>query len=153
MDSELKKAVLDVYRTAESLGIKCVLVGALISELSPEIGPDYPRFRRTNDADFAIYVPDWAAFGTLRAKLIEQAFKEDTRTEHRLLKGAVKVDLIPYGESIAPHGKLHWPDSEFEMNVIGFKEVCAAANNTVQEGGPQIPIIVEFQRLVEFSAV
>lgn len=141
MESELKKVVLGVYRTAKSLEIPCVLVGALTSELSPEIGPDYPLFRRTNDADFAVHVSDWAAFNKLRARLIESGFTQHPKIEHRLLRGMVLVDLIPYGEGIAPQGKLHWPESEFEMNVTGFKEACAVANERVKAGGPQVPFI------------
>ena len=141
MESELEEVVLEVFRTADNLGIKCVLVGALTSELSPEVGPDYPPFRRTNDADFAVHVPDWTSFNNLRARLIELRFTQHPKIEHRLLRGSVLVDLIPYGEGVAPRGKLHWPKSEFEMNVVGFKEVCAAANDQVKAGGPKVPVI------------
>jgi predicted nucleotidyltransferase len=141
LDSELKKAVLEVYQTAEGLGVKSVLVGALISELSSERGADYPPFRRTNDADFALPVPDWESFRNLRAALIAKDFKQHPTIEHRLLKGGVMVDLIPYGEGIAPSGRLRWPGSGFEMNVIGFKEVCAAADTRVKEGSPAVPLI------------
>lgn len=141
MKNELKTAILQVYNTAQELGIKGVLVGALIAELSPEVGPDYPRFRGTNDADFAVYVPDWDSFNTLRARLITLGLEQHPKIEHRLRRGTVVVDLIPYGEGVAPKGKLHWPESDFEMNVVGFKEVCAAANEQVREGSPKVPII------------
>ena len=141
METELKKAVLEVYKTAEASGIAGVLIGALIAELSPEIGPDYPRFRRTNDADFALHVPDWTSFQALRARLIELDFKQHPKIEHRLLKGSVLVDLIPYGKGVAPNGKLRWPESDLEMNVIGFEEACAAAGKKVLDDGPDIPII------------
>ncbi|OGS50251.1 MAG: hypothetical protein A3J79_03715 [Elusimicrobia bacterium RIFOXYB2_FULL_62_6] len=141
MDSKLKKAVLEVHRTAEVLGIKSVLIGALISELSPEVGADYPAFRRTNDADFALPVPDWESFRKIRSALTAKDFKQHPKIERRLLRGEVMVDLIPYGEKVAPAGRLRWPDSEFEMNVIGFKEVCEAASAKVRKGAPVVPII------------
>lgn len=127
MDSELKKAVHDVCRAAEGLKLDIVLVGALMAELTPEISPDYPRFRRTNDADFGVYVRDWPAYQKLREKLLRQKFDPNPNIEHRLSRGTAIVDLIPYGSQIAPGGKVVWPESEFEMTVVGFDEVCAAA--------------------------
>jgi len=129
-------------QTAEGLGIKSVLIGALISELSPEIGADYPASAGTNDAGLRLACPglgrvprdpgrsDWQGL---------QAASQDRR--HRLLRGEVMVDLIPYGENIAPAGRLRWPDSEFEMNVIGFKESAEAAGAKVKKGAPAVPII------------
>src|SRR3989344_3759340 len=110
MDSELKKAVQDVCRAAEGLKLDIVLVGALMAELTPEIGSDYPRFRRTNDADFGVYLRGWSTYKKLREELIRHKFEPDSRIEHRLRRGAAMVDLIPYGPQIAPKGKLSWQE-------------------------------------------
>lgn len=141
MDSELKKAVQDVCRAAENLKLDIVLVGALMAELTPEIGSDYPRFRRTNDADFGVYMRGWPTYKKLREELIRRKFNPDSRIEHRLRRGTAMVDLIPYGPQIAPEGKLAWPESEFEMTVVGFDEVCAAARKVSLGGGVSVPVI------------
>ncbi|MCP4278336.1 MAG: hypothetical protein GY779_18495 [Gammaproteobacteria bacterium] len=52
--------------------------------------------RATQDLDFAIQVPDWPAFETLKANLLTSGFSE-TKMPHRLntTKGGW-VDLVPF---------------------------------------------------------
>lgn len=141
MEPELKRAVETVAAVAEGLKLDLVLVGALMAEFTPEMGSDYPRFRRTNDADFAVYVRDWPTYEKLRDELVKQGFKPNPRIEHRLHNGSAMVDLIPYGAQIAPDGKLAWPESGFEMAVTGFDEVCAAARKAVFSSSVSLPVI------------
>ncbi len=141
MESELRKAVQEVADAAKSLSISVVLVGALMSEFASEIEPDYPRFRRTNDADFAFNTPDWSAYQKLRETLLGKGFNQNPKIEHRLHLGNAMVDLIPYGPQIAPAGKLVWPDSGFEMTVTGFDEVCAAARKSGESKGAPLWVI------------
>ncbi|MHB2027140.1 MAG: hypothetical protein ACYCPQ_11005 [Elusimicrobiota bacterium] len=139
MTEELRNSVVEVYMTAEALGIRAVLVGALIMEFTTEIKEGYPAYRKTNDADFAVCVKDWTAFDQLRAKLKEKGYTQHPKIEHRLSKGSVIVDLIPYGDAVAKEGAVSWPESEFTMTVIGFDEVCAAAAPAVRSGMPASP--------------
>jgi len=142
MDSEIKDVVRDVCRAAEESGVEVVLVGALATELAPEKGSDYPKFRRTNDADFGVCVRDWPTYEKLREKLLGDGFKfRPDNIEHRLHRGNAMVDLIAYGTKIAPGGTLVWPKSEFEMSVVGFDEVCAAANDVELEAGLSVSVI------------
>lgn len=141
MTEELRNSVVEVHATAEALGIRAVLVGALIMEFTTEIKAGYPAYRRTNDADFAVCVKDWTSFDQLRAKLKEKGYTQHSKIEHRLLKGPVIVDLIPYGDAVAKEGSVSWPESEFTMTVIGFDEVCAAVAPAVRSGMPSIPVI------------
>lgn len=140
MNAALSDAIQEVHAVAESLGIKAVLVGALVMEFTTEFRPGYPPYKNTNDADFALYVHDWASFEQMRSALLAKGYIQHPKIEHRLMKGAVVVDLIPYGE-ISPEGKLKWPKSDFEMNVVGFPEVCAAVASEVRPGLPRIPVI------------
>ena len=141
MESELKKAVEEVASAAEGLKLDIVLVGALMAEFSPEIEADYPRFRLTNDADFAVYARDWPTYKKLRDALIDRKFKPNPKIEHRLYHETAMVDLIPYGSQIAPDGKLAWPESGFEMTVTGFDEVCAAARKSTASNNLPVPVI------------
>lgn len=112
-----------------------------MAEFTPEMSSDYPRFRRTNDADFAVHVRDWPNYEKLRDELVNRGFKPNPRIEHRLHNGSAMVDLIPYGAQIAPDGKLAWPESGFEMIVTGFDEVCAAARKAASSSGLSVPVI------------
>lgn len=128
MDDKIKETVLRVCAASEKLRIKVVLIGAMVGQMSPEVGADYPPFRRTNDADFGVAIRDWESYRKLYDELIERGFKPDPLIEHRLHRDSTMVDLIPYGAQIAPEGKLSWPKSGNTMTVIGFEEVCAAAD-------------------------
>ena len=139
MEPELAKSVEEFRRTAEAVGCKISLVGALVFEFSPEF-PDSLRFRRTNDADFAVLVRDWAAFTVLKDALLKSGFKNDNKTEHRLHRGTTQIDLIPYGPKVAPAGKLTWPESGMVMTVTGFDEVCKAAGES-KPGKPHVPVV------------
>ncbi|OGR87989.1 MAG: hypothetical protein A3J74_03710 [Elusimicrobia bacterium RIFCSPHIGHO2_02_FULL_57_9] len=141
MESELKKAVQEVAAAAKGLNLDIVLVGALMAEFSPEIEADYPRFRRTNDADFAVYARDWPTYKKLRDALLEKEFKPNPKIEHRLHHGTAMVDLLPYGSQIAPDGKLAWPESGFEMTVTGFDEACAEARKSASSKDVDMPVI------------
>lgn len=140
MNAALSDAIQEVHAVAESLGIKAVLVGALVMEFTTEFRPGYPPYKNTNDADFALYVHDWASFDRMRSSLLAKGYTQHPKIEHRLKKETVIIDLIPYGE-VSPAGKLTWPTSGHEMNVVGFPEVCAAIASEVRPGLPQIPVI------------
>lgn len=143
MNPELLKAVVDVNAVAEELGIKVVLVGALMMEFTAEIRPDYPQPKRTNDADFAAFVKDWADFERLRGALAAKGYRRAPKVEHRLTNAAetVLLDLIPVGGGVTEDGKIVWPESKFEMTVIGFEEACTAVATEVREGLPKVPVI------------
>lgn len=143
MNPELHKAIVDVHAAAEGLGIKAVLVGALMMEFTTEVGADYPPPKRTNDADFAVFVADWAAFERLRASLEAKEYVRSPKVEHRLTNKdkTVLIDLIPAGDAIAKGGEIVWPESEHVMTVVGFPEVCAAATTKVKAGLPEVPVI------------
>ncbi|MBI3297874.1 MAG: hypothetical protein HYZ75_06910 [Elusimicrobia bacterium] len=140
MNAALSDAIKEVHAVAESLGIKAVLVGALVMEFTTEFRQGYPPYKNTNDADFALYVHDWASFDSIHGVLLSKGYARHSKIEHRLWKGTVIIDLIPYGE-VSPEGKLKWPISGHEMNVIGFAEVCAAVAPEVRPGLPRIPVI------------
>lgn len=78
--------------------------------------------RATEDYDFAIEIKDWATFEKFKAKLIENGFKEE-RQAQRVIKGVVKIDLIPFGPIAGDGVQIDWPpDGSFTMNVVGFDE-------------------------------
>lgn len=143
MNPDLLKAVVDVNATAEALGIKVVLVGASMMEFTTEIRPDYPQPKKTNDADFAIFVDSWDSFNRLKAALEAKGYPRHPRVEHRIANQAksIMIDLIPIGGGITEDGKIVWPESEQVMTVIGFPEVCAATATEVREGLPKVPVI------------
>jgi predicted nucleotidyltransferase len=85
--------------------------------------------RETLDADFAVSLPDWAAFESLKtAAQTTNHFQPDPKVQHRMVfqKGAaspaLKVDLVPFGGLTDASGRLVWPpDGSVVMNVQGYR--------------------------------
>jgi predicted nucleotidyltransferase len=118
--------------------VELILVGALVSEVIKGEKPPFPP-RRTNDADFAIRVKGWDQFKLLREKLVESGMRPSTRIEHRLFLGDAVVDLIPFGAGVTVEDKkIVWPDSQFEMIVVGFEEAATSAQETTIDGGAKL---------------
>ncbi|MSQ58323.1 MAG: hypothetical protein EXR36_01370 [Betaproteobacteria bacterium] len=89
--------------------------------------------RETEDLDFAFAVPDWAAFETLRQRLIASGkFTDLSAAAHRLRHQIdLPVDLVPFGNVETPERTIAWPPSgEQVMNVFGFREALATALET-----------------------
>lgn len=142
MPTDLKSSAKEISKLAKQLGMDIVLVGGLVAEFTTEINDHSPAFPRTRDADFAFRAIDWLQFQKLKDELVKQLrFIPDTRVEHRLSKGDLLVDLIPYGPGIAPTGTLIWPESKKEFNVMGFDEACAAAELARKPGVPRVTIL------------
>lgn len=85
--------------------------------------------RATADIDFALQVPSWDAFATLRKELIRKNFSE-TNTAHRLIgPNNWPIDIVPFGGIADEKANIQWPPSgDFVMNVLGFQEALSNAN-------------------------
>jgi predicted nucleotidyltransferase len=85
----------------------------------------------TEDIDFALAVPDWAAFIGLRERLIASGmFAGSVNTAYRLRhQSGWPVDLVPFGGVESPTRKIAWsPQGNFVMDVFGFSEALATAH-------------------------
>lgn len=114
---------------ARELDMPYVVVGATARDLVLHYGYGVPLQRATRDVDFAIEVPDWAAFDVIKSKLEAQGFKAD-RAQHRLYSPAnVTVDIVPFGQVENDNAVIAWPpNGTTVMNVLGFQEACDHAN-------------------------
>jgi len=112
-----------VNRAANELSVPYFLVGAKARDilLHHVLGANVQR--ATLDYDFAIEIKDWAVFERCKAKLIENGFEQD-RQAQRVVKGVVKIDLIPFGQVAGDNRQIDWPpEGDFRMSVVGFDDV------------------------------
>ena len=67
--------------------------------------------RQTGDVDFALAVPDWAAFELLRGQLVNTGrFAEVRGLPHRLRHcDGMPVDLVPFGAIETEQRQIAWP--------------------------------------------
>ena len=118
-----------MHGVCEALECDWFLTGALAREiLLVHIHGCLPG-RETLDADFAVSLPDWDAFESLKAAVQATShFKLDPSIQHRMVfkKGTasppLKVDLVPFGGLADASGRLVWPpDGSIVMNVQGYR--------------------------------
>ncbi|MEJ1411903.1 MAG: nucleotidyl transferase AbiEii/AbiGii toxin family protein [Candidatus Sedimenticola sp. (ex Thyasira tokunagai)] len=133
----------NVDRIIAGLGMPYVIVGATARDLVLHYGYSAALQRATRDVDFAIEVPDWHAFDTLRNRLAEQGFRR-TSAQHRLISPSdVVVDIIPFGRLEDELAFIAWPPKgEVVMNVLGFQEAYDNAEWVRIQESPELDVPV-----------
>ncbi len=129
---------------AQHLGIPFFVIEATARDLVLHHYYGAKITRATQDLDFAIQIPDWSAFETLKTNLLASGFSE-TKTPHRLntTKGGW-IDLVPFG-SVSGDGKaVAWPPKgDVVMTILGFSEAFEHALQVKIDDSPatNIPVV------------
>lgn len=77
------RVIADVEAVAADLGIAPLIAGAFARDLHLHYAQGVPIQRATQDIDFALAVPDWAAFAALRTHLLQAGlFTESVGAAH-----------------------------------------------------------------------
>jgi predicted nucleotidyltransferase len=124
------RVVADVQAVARALDVQMMLTGAFARDLHLHHAWGVPVRRKTHDVDFALGVPNWAAFTSLRGELISSGlFNEAQGVLHRLRHcSGLPVDLVPFGAIETDQRKIIWPpDGDTVMDVFGFREAWDTA--------------------------
>lgn len=124
------RVVADVQAVATALNVPTMITGAFARDLHIYCAHGIKPIRQTEDVDFGLAVPDWAAFASLKQQLIESGhFREVPGTQQRLRHVSdMPVDLVPFGGVETADRQVDWPPGgEFRMNVFGFREAIASA--------------------------
>lgn len=86
---------------------------------------DIGRFTRDIDLVVALDLEDFAAFAD---ELRTRGWTQEARREHRWLGPSDStIDLVPAGPGLRQAKRIIWPDSEFEMSLVGFEHVFTRA--------------------------
>jgi predicted nucleotidyltransferase len=119
-----------VADAAQQLSIPLFVIGATARDLVLHHVYGAKIIRATGDLDFAIQVPDWAAFETLKSALLELEFCE-TDSPYRLnTTTGGWIDLVPFGPISLDGQAIAWPPKgDIVMSILGFHE---AFENAVQ---------------------
>lgn len=138
------QVVADVQAVALPMGIAPLIAGAFARDLHLQYGYGIALQRQTEDIDFALAVPDWAAFSALRQRLIAGgAFTGAATAAHRLRhRSGWPVDLVPFGGVETLDRRIAWPPGEeFVMDVFGFREALAGAHPVLLPGPVQTRVV------------
>jgi len=128
-------ALREVDRLARELGLDYFVVGAMARDMLLTGVHGIAMSRATRDLDFAIAVDGWPQFAAIKARLVAKGtFAAEQGAQHRLYYKpepnpvGYPVDLIPFEDIESPSNTIAWPpDAQVMMNVAGYKEALAAA--------------------------
>ena len=136
LDPALLPAVTDLARGLRSLNVSFAVVGALV----PELLLHAPPAAMTNDADVTVAVASLTEFAALKTQLAAFGLAE-TSVPHRLRhRSGGLVDLLPFGESVAPGGRLEL-ESDLVLNMAGFEQAVTSAVDVEVADGPVLPVV------------
>ncbi len=143
------RVIADVEAAAAPMGVAPLIVGAFARDLHLQYQHGITMQRQTQDIDFALAVPDWATFESLREQLISgERFTAYANITHRLRHHTgLPVDLVPFGGIELADRTIAWPPQGASvMDVFGFREGLANAVPVVFPGGIR-------SRTVSFAAL
>lgn len=124
----LAQLILDVRTAAPAL--EPLLVGAMARNLLLQYAHGVEIERITADVDFALAVPDWAAFLSAREALLASGvFEAHPTVLHKMRHTRFgSIDLVPFGAVERADGSIAWPPDGVEvMEVLGYSEANGAA--------------------------
>lgn len=59
---------------------------------------------------------------------------------HRVRRGALVIDVVPFGEIAEGTGRVEWPGGTTAMSVVGYEEAYEAAVGIVADEGPPVRV-------------
>lgn len=135
-------------RIARELGVDYFVTGAMARDILLHGVFGLDPGRGTLDVDLAVAVQDWPQFELIKTRLIAtNAFTAEENTPHRLFhredtrKKAYPLDLLPFGGVEQPPNKIVWPpELSIVMNVAGYREALAAAQDVEVATGFVVPV-------------
>ncbi len=143
VDPHTVATIATVSRVIAELDAPHVIVGATARDLILHHGHGANLQRATRDVDFAIEVPDWSTFESVKERLCAQGF-QPTPASHRLVDTAGGIiDIIPFGPIQDKQATLAWPPAgETKMNMLGFREACDHAQWVRLQANPTLDVPV-----------
>jgi predicted nucleotidyltransferase len=130
VDSVTVDLLTIIDRIAKEIGVDFFVIGATARALILEQGFKIRTGRATEDVDLGVRVDGWNTYRKLIDKLLStEQFVMNKKMEHRLrYKGALPLDVTPFGKIESPPGSIAWPpDQSVKMSVLGFNDVLRNA--------------------------
>jgi predicted nucleotidyltransferase len=140
----LRLVYSDVQRAAEELELSYLVVGASARDLVLHNCYGIPVTRQTKDVDFAINVPDWANYHSLKSCLTEKGYVETPNAYRLMHPNGIPIDIVPFGGIANTDNQVALPPKgEFVMQVLGFSEALEHAEQIQIHTQPQmlIPVV------------
>lgn len=147
-EAQVDEAAYNLYaavaKAAGELDIQWMVTGAAGRVLLLENVYGLPRGKVTEDVDFAVMVEGWDQYLAIVDRICsDKRFTRDKKQRQRICgPGDAYLDLIPFGGVETEEQIIHWPpDSDFTMNVQGFREACADSVSVTVNGTLIVPVV------------
>jgi predicted nucleotidyltransferase len=110
-----------LHGVAEQFAADVAIIGAAALLCFVDIG------RFTRDIDLVVAL-DLEVFTAFAVELRIRGWTQEARREHRWRgpSGSI-IDLLPAGPGLRQAKRVIWPDSEFEMSLVGFEHIFIRA--------------------------
>jgi len=137
-----------LHQVAETFSADVAIIGAAALLCFVDIG----RFTRDIDLVVALDLEDFNAFAD---QLRGVGWTQEARREHRWRgpRGSI-IDLLPAGPALRQARRIRWPESGFEMSLVGFEHVFVRALPFSFEEGIQYrvapPPVIALLKIVAF---
>ncbi len=144
VDSTTSSILRTVSACARDLEIPALVIGATARDLVLHHYYGAEVSRATRDLDFAVQVPDWAAFEALKSKLLETGFVQSSMEQRLKTSHGGWIDLVPFGPLSLDGQSIAWPPKgDVVMNVLGFSEAFENALQVKISDSPacEIPVV------------
>ncbi|MCK5349019.1 MAG: nucleotidyl transferase AbiEii/AbiGii toxin family protein, partial [Desulfobacula sp.] len=91
------KAISEIKKVADALGIKFFVIGATARNfvLSCLYGIKAPRM--TLDIDFGIEIKNWESYAKIEEELMRSGRFKQLKEKHRFVFDDTMIDIIPFG--------------------------------------------------------
>lgn len=112
-------------------GIDYYLVGAVARDIHLSADIEAEALRKTEDIDIAITISDTGQYNELKKALISIGnFTADPTEAIKLYyKGAIELDLLPFGAIESINRTVNLVDPTFILNMPGFREIYPFVND------------------------
>jgi predicted nucleotidyltransferase len=128
----LATVVQALQDVAQALGIDYFLMGAAARDLMLQHAHNIAPSRLTEDVDFAVSVPNWTSFESLRTALLssDQFSGNPSPAIHKLRHKAtgLPLDIVPFGGIENTDRTISWPpDHHTVFDCFGAREAFEAS--------------------------
>ena len=143
VSSEHVKAISEIKKVADALGIKFFVIGATARDfvLNCLYGIKAPRM--TLDIDFGIEIKDWESYAKIEKELMRSGRFKQLKEKHRFVFDDTMIDIIPFGDISNNENQISWPpEYSVIMSVSGFEEAYQHATPIILNQDPYLEIQV-----------
>lgn len=133
-----------VEAAAAPLGAAPLIAGAFARDLHLMYAHGISVQRLTEDIDFALAVPDWAAYSAaVKALLQGGEFTASPTAAHRLRhRNGLPLDLVPFGAVERSDRRIAWPPrGDVVMDVFGYREALASSVGVLLPGSVSTRVV------------